>query len=389
MMKLKKSSPKLVKMMNRELIINELKQHPRQSRADLAKKTRLSKPTVSDIVKELIEEDLVFEAGVGPSSGGKKPIYLEYNSRSNYVIGILIENETIFIALGDMNGDIITLHQKKFKPLTEGHIIVDMITEGIIQLVTNENIKKDKVLGIVIGVSGIKMDEEDVICSSPTINWGNIHLREEINNRLQMEVIIENDVNLMTIGEFHKGQGEGIQNFVYLFIGNGIGSGLILDGKFYKGHHSASGEIGYMMIGDETKLKPDLGVFETNYGLFGVSERVREQKLPIDEEISLLLFLQKNRTDEKIAAILDDVIYQWAKATINIVSIIDPQAVIMSGELSHMDTASLNLFKETIEKYVPKIPELKFTKLGYKAGIYGAFHLALDYFHITGFKQNK
>lgn len=387
-MKMEKSSPRLVKIMNRELIINELKQHPEQSRADLAKKTYLSKPTVSEIVKELIEEGLVYESGVGPSSGGKKPIFLKYNTRSHYVIGTLIENETIFIALGDMNGEIIQLLREEFMPITEGQVIVDLITEGVENLLKTEQVSIEKVLGMVIGVSGIKTDTEDVISFSPTIHWGTVHLREELSNRLHIEVIIENDVNLMTIGELHKGQGKGIEDFVYLFIGNGIGSGLILNGKFYRGHHSASGEIGYMMIGDEQRLKPDFGVFETNYGLIGVSGRLKDQKIHLEKEQSLLQFLQSGRYDERIASILEDTLSQWAKATINIISIIDPQAVILSGELSYLDSSSFEFFKRTIEKFVPKMPELKITKLGYKAGIYGAFHLALEKFHVAGFKHN-
>lgn len=374
--------------MNREMIINELKEYPELSRADLAKRTHLSKPTVSEIVKELIAEGLVYEAGIGPSSGGKKPIYLKYNARSHYVIAALIENQTIFIALGDMNAEIVQLEPKEFPPLTDGHVIVDLITHGVMKLLQEENIGTEKVLGMVIGVSGIKMDSEEVISSSPTIHWGTMHLRQELSNRLHIEVVIENDVNLMTIGEFHKGQGKGIQNFVYLFIGNGIGSGFILDGKFYRGHHSASGEIGFMMIGDDTKLKPDFGVFETNYGLFGVSERLRELEIYLEEKNSLLQFLQSHKSDERIASILEETLYQWAKATINIISIIDPQAVILSGELSYLDPSSFHLFKQTIEKFVPKLPDLKITKLGFKAGIYGAFHLALEKFHVAGFKHN-
>src|SRR5699024_4838599 len=219
---MKKSTPKLVKMMNRELIINELKQNPKQSRADLSKKTQLSKPTVSEIVKELIKEELVFETGVGPSSGGKKPIYLVYNARSNYVVGISIENDTIFFALGDMNGEILKVSQTKFASQTEGRVNVDLISEGVMNLLESEKADLKKVLGLVVGVSGIEMDSEDIIISSPTINWGDINLRKELLNRLNKDVIVENDVNLMTIGEYYNGQGKNFSDFVYLFIVNGI-----------------------------------------------------------------------------------------------------------------------------------------------------------------------
>src|SRR5690554_2582098 len=124
---MKKSTPSIVKQMNRDLIINELRKRPNQSRADLSKITKLSKPTVSELVKELIDEGLIIETGVGPSSGGKKPINLVYNARFTYVIGIFIENNTIYCALGDMNGEIVNLQEKKFTLLTDGEIIIDYI----------------------------------------------------------------------------------------------------------------------------------------------------------------------------------------------------------------------------------------------------------------------
>lgn len=385
---MKKSTPRLVKMMNRELVVNELKKTPYLSRADLSKRTKLSKPTISEIVRELIEEDIILETGYGPSTGGKKPINLKYNARFRYVIGTMIENDTIFFALGDMNGDIINIFHEEIDPKTEAEIIVNLIVKGVNELIEKENIPFKKILGVVLGVSGIKMESEEIIRSSPTIDWGNINLQKELSNRLNKEVIIENDVNLMTIGEYYKGQAKNIQNFIYLFIGNGIGSGLFLNGEFYKGHHSASGEIGYMMVGNETKRHKDLGIFETNYGLFGILERLKEKGIPNTKGQSLLNYLQNNRELSDINHLLNEVIYNWAIATINVISIADPQAVIISGEFEKMDKISFNYYVETIEKYVPRMPEIKMTKLGSKAGIYGAFHHALNRFHMSGFKYN-
>lgn len=387
MKKTRKASPKMVKLLNRELIINELRQNPNQSRADLAKKTNLSKPTVSEIVKELIEEGLVFETGFGPSSGGKRPILLKYNARSNYVLGVLIENDTIFIALGDMNGEIVRLDKKIFEPPVHGRTITEMIVDGVVTLCKEENIGKGFILGMTVGVSGIPGENEAIISTSPTIQWEDFNMKKALSDALHIDVIIENDVNLMTIGEFYKGKGKGVTNFIYLFIGDGIGSGLFLNGQFYKGAHSASGEIGFMMIGDEKMAKPNLGVFEANYGRFGIREFLKSEGIPIEPDTSFINHLQSRRHDQKIQAILNEIICQWAKATINIISIIDPKVVIFSGELIHLDKVSLAQFTSFVEKYVPKMPELKITELGSKAGLYGAFHLALDHFHVDGFKH--
>src|SRR5690625_5852097 len=81
------------------------------------------------------------------------------------------------------------------------------------------------------------MDDNEIVQSSTTINWGTMNIKKELSRRLDKEVVIENDVNLMTIGEHYKGQAKNIKDFVYFFIGNGIGSGLFLDGSFYKGYH--------------------------------------------------------------------------------------------------------------------------------------------------------
>ena len=388
---MKKTTPQTVKVMNRELIINELRKHPKQSRADLAKKTKLSKPTVSEIVRELIDEGLILEVGVGESSGGKKPIYLTYNSRFQFVIGILIENDTIHYALGDMNGEIITSYGQKFPRYSEGSAIIDTIEKQVRKLLEAERITFEKILGMVVGVSGIKMDTEEIIRSSPTIKWGNINLKKELSSRFNIDVIIENDVNLMTIGEYYKGKGQNTDNFVYLFIGNGIGSGLFLNKKFYKGANNASGEIGFMMIGDRESEKKELGVFENNYGLIGVAQRLKELNVRIenDKGDSLLEILQNNQHHPKVKEILDDTIKHWAKAVINLTSIIDPEAVILSGELVNMNEQSMNYFKETIERYVPQMPEIKVTTLGIKAGIYGAFPRALTDFHVAGFKYKN
>lgn len=385
---MKMSSSSLVKMMNQELIINELKQNPHQSRADLSKKIHLSKPAVSDIVKELIEKGLIMETGVGPSNGGKRPILLEYNARSNYVIGILIENRTIYLGLGDMYGELVKLEHRNFTPPADGQEIISLITEGVNALLNSEEVSKQLVLGIAVGISGIKKGTEGIISFSPNINWQNIDLVHELSDKLNIKVVIENDVNLMTIGESYKGEGIGINDFSYLFIGDGIGCGFFLDGKLYKGFHSASGEIGYMIIGNEEKSEPNLGVFEANYGGYGISHKLNELGVNVEEKDSFLKILQDKKDDKKIRNILDDAVNQWAKATADIISIIDPQVFILSGELVNMNRSSFNEYKKIIEKYVPEMPELRVAKLGSKAGLYGAFRLALDNFHIPGFEHN-
>src|SRR5699024_6617671 len=268
--------------MNRELIINKLKNKPKQSRANLSQSTGLSKPTVSSIVKELIKEGLIFEVGEGTSTGGKRPVNLVYNPDYNYVVGIAIENNIMYFSLGNMNGELISIFSKKIENPEKSELVLSVIIDGIFELLKNTKVDEEKIIGIVIGVPGIKQDSDNLIRSSPTIHWGGINLKKEIKEKLGKDVIIENDVSLMTIGEHYKGQAKNINDFVYLFIGNGIGSGTFLNGRFIKGFHSAAGEIGYMMIGDKENLKQNTGVFEKNYGLLGDIEKLKKLNIQLN-----------------------------------------------------------------------------------------------------------
>ena len=375
----RKASSKLVKSMNRKLIIDELKRNPRQSRADIAKKTKLSRPCVSELVKELIEERLVVEVGIGTSTGGKRPILLEYNAKSNFVIGSVIEGNSLSIILADMNGDWVDTTIEYFQIPTNGYYIINLIEKSVKTLLKQQQVCEEDILGMVIGISGISLESDKKFGFSPEVDWSDIHLKEEIESRLGFPVIVDNDVNVMTIGEFYKGDEKYIKNLVYLFVGNGIGSGIVVDGKFYKGFHSAAGEIGYMMIGNQIVTKPNMGVFETNYGLLGIRKKLENEGFKLPDYQSPIQFLQENElTSEKAKQLLEEVLYHWAVAIINLSSVLDPQLVIIAGEMEKLNQKSLSYLVSIVNKYLPKSPKIKITSLGSKAGLYGAVHLALD-----------
>lgn len=383
-----KANAKLVKAMNRELILEQLKIKPKQSRAEISKQTNLSRPCVSELVKEMIEEGLVHEVGSGTSKGGRKPILLEYNAKSSYVVGVMFEGSKMMMTLSDMNGDWIKTIERSFLMPAEGPTIVHLIQKGIYSLVESVAIDFSKILGLAVGVPGITSEAERKIGYSPGVEWLNIDLKQELVNRLSMDVIIENDVNMMTYGEYFNGYGKGVMDFVYLFVGNGIGSGLIVNGKFLKGFHSAAGEIGHMMIGNQKNKRKQMGVFESNYGLFGIEKILSEQEIPINNQISLIENLQSLKDNRDLNKILDEILFNWAKATINITSVIDPQVIVLSGEMTKLNSLSFNRFIDILESYLPQVPEIRITKLGSKAGLYGAVHHALEHFSKPAIRIN-
>lgn len=381
-----KASPKLVKAMNRQMIINELKNNPQQSRADIAKKTNLSRPCVSELVKEMIDEGLIIEVGVGTSTGGKRPILLEYNVKSNYVLGAMIEGRSLSMILADMQGGWIDSFCETFSLPTNGQVIINLLDQSANRLLKRQNIAKSEILGMAIGIPGIASDVDRQIGFTPGVEWQDICLEEEITSRLGIQVVVDNDVNMMTLGEYHCGYGKEVKDLVYVFVGNGVGSGIILDGRFHKGYHSAAGEIGHMIIGTQAKKYRDMGVFETNYGLLGIEQRMRQGGIPYDEKRSLVENLQTQKEINPAAkSLLNEVLYHWAAAIINISSILDPQMVILSGGMADLNRQSLEHFTRIVKEYLPKEPQIRVTSLGSEAGLHGAVHLALEQFGQASF----
>ncbi|WP_243354421.1 ROK family transcriptional regulator [Bacillus litorisediminis] len=380
-----KASPKLVKQMNRQMILSELKSNPRQSRADLAKQTKLSRPCVSELVKEMIDEGLIIEVGPGASTGGKRPILLEYNVKSNFVIGAMIANSRLSVILADMQGEWIDLVHRDFTIPTDGYFIVQLIEQTVRKLLAEQHISSEDVLGMAIGIPGITSKTQQKIGFSPGVDWDQVNLVAELSDRLSIQVVVDNDVNMMTLGEYHRGFGVNVTNLVYMFVGHGVGSGIILDGKFHKGSHSAAGEIGLMRLGNDQKKSASMGVFESNYGLLGIQEKLQESGLSAQQNQSLLDYLQQAEASNKTArSILHEVIDHWAAAVINLSSILDPQMIILSGEMAMLNEKSFKQFTRIIESYLPETPEIRVTTLGSKAGLHGAVHLALESFSQAG-----
>lgn len=386
-----KASPPLLRELNRNLILQELRSHPLQSRAALSKKTKLSRPSVSELVKEMIKEGLIREVGIGnsTSSGGRKPILLEYNAQSNFVVGSIFQDGLMKVTLADMDGNLIkTLSEFITMPANDSAIF-NAVDSLLTKIITSFAITKNQILGMVIGVPGITTETGEGIGFSPGLSWSDTDVVKAFEEHIGVPVVIDNDVNLMALGEFHKGLGVKYQNTIYLFAGNGIGSAIILNGEFIRGAHKAAGEIGYMLIGDTLNKKKDMGVFESNYGSTGLLQRMESIGLPVDYSKRAITQLQSFSSQHSTACdLLNELLKNWTTAIVNLASILDPELIILSGDMSDLQNEYLEKLIKSIDTYIPKLPLIVLTTLGSKAGLYGAVHLALGEFTQFG-SQNR
>jgi len=213
-------------------------------RAEIARRLRLSKVTVSTIISGLIESEHVVEVGHGSSleKGGRRPIMLSLDTSNKYVVGVDLGTTNTVAAVGNLKGELL----KKIRITTSKDHSIDNISGQVSNLI-NETIDasgvgRDKIAGVVMAVAGQVEKEKGFIIFSPHFNWHNVRIARLVEEKTGFKTIADNCTRVMTIGEMWYGGARGFSNLIFINIGHGIGSALVIGGKLYN-HHSEFGHI--------------------------------------------------------------------------------------------------------------------------------------------------
>ncbi|PYZ96478.1 ROK family protein [Alteribacter lacisalsi] len=239
----------VVKKRNKSLVLHSIIHSYPISRAGIAAQTGLNKGTVSSMVSDLLEEDLISESGPGVSSGGRRPVMLLFNQAAGYSIGIDIGVNYILAVLCDLQGNICNEKQMKVEDLSLDDA-KDMLFQVIDSLIKEMPDSTYGVVGMGIGVPGTVSLTGEILLA-PNLDWRNADLKTVIEDRYQVPVRIENEANAGAYGEKKFGAGREQNDIIYISGGIGIGVGLILNGELYRGHNGLSGELGHMTINME------------------------------------------------------------------------------------------------------------------------------------------
>lgn len=231
--------------LNESMIVNMIRRRGPISRVDIAKLTGLTAPTVTNISSKLIAYGLIHEYMVGEYSGGRRPVLLKANSEKTHMIIVDIRSKEMVGYL--INGG---LEIKK----EVGHDIQRLEQEQILSLlgdtITECYSAEEGQLALAIGiiVRGPVLSREGLSLFSPSAGWRNMPLKYIVEEQFQLPVFVENDMRAMALGAYHYGPYRDIKNAVFLGVGGGIGSGIILNGELYRGFGDSAGEIGHTVV---------------------------------------------------------------------------------------------------------------------------------------------
>ncbi|MFJ5717937.1 ROK family protein [Neobacillus sp. NPDC093127] len=380
------------KMQNKKRILQCILEYAPVSRAEIAGKMKISKPTVSLLVDELIQENWIFEKGNGESTsqGGRRPIHLYFNEKAAYIIGTDIGGTKVKMVISDLNGNIVATSSFQTEHYLNTGLLKKMAKEIGIMIQKNE-IDQQKILGMGVGVPGIT-ETTGIVVEAPSLNWIRYPFIKEAERYLSFPIYMDNDVNVAALGEQWLGNAKQKENVLFMAIGTGIGSGIIIHNQLYRGSSNAAGEMGYMVT-DKNDMKNE---FKPIFHRYGYLESVAGGKAigdkltklvqqnpyhPLNEQAKSeeltgeMAFTLAKKGDEIALKVVDEAIEHIAYGIINAASLLNPEVIILGGGVLKSSEFILPKLREIVDHYLPSSVELNISQLEENAGVLGAVSL--------------
>lgn len=385
---LEKHDQELMRKKNRMLVFNSIQQHHPISRTDIARLSGMSAATVGRVVADLIELGLVKETDQISGGVGRKATMLELNLESIMTVGIEVDRNLTKVALVDLSGRIIVEKQQLIdqneKQLDN---LIDAIVRLVAEMAAEQGIPHSKFIGAGVGLPGIIDSEQGVVVFSAQLGWRNVPFAERLEARLNMPVVLDNDLKVKALGESSFRSldvipAETVENITALVsIGSGLGAALIMNQKIYRGSRNIAGEIGHSIIDPNGKLcecgkRGCLQTYITDLALLQEANQIRE----VSSLQELFRYMEQGEPWAK--SIIDRACSYIAITINNVVCTYNPNSIILTGKFIEehpgmFEAVNLKL-QEFIGEHFSGSFEMFRSKLGERSVMIGAAKLVLQ-----------
>jgi glucokinase-like ROK family protein len=389
----------LVRELNLSTVLRLVHSEAPLSRAQLAVLTGLNKSTVSSLVEELLARQLVRETGINSVGAGRPATLLEMNPKAGMIVGVELGVDFVSIVLTDFGANILWRKQVPADPTESQDKTLDQTQALIEEAIAFSQEVGSQILGLSFAIPGtVDLDNGDLIFA-PNLNWHNVPLRRRFSQSTGLKVFIENDANAAAIAEHLFGAAQLLRDFVFVFIGVGLGGGLFLNGQLYRGKGGYAGEIGHTHIMAEPFNMPchcgNLGCWETYANQDALIRRVQArmdgqtgsliQGLMDKENAPLSLSIIKRAADAgdgDAVASLNEVGVAIGSGCAGLVNIFNPEKIILGGPISMAGDYLLPAIKQSVnQRSIPENvvqTEVSLSAFGSDASLIGAAAIVID-----------
>ncbi|HLL16458.1 MAG TPA: ROK family transcriptional regulator [Pyrinomonadaceae bacterium] len=237
-----------IRGINRQIVLNYVRDREPISRAEIARETALQRSTVSTIVEELKTVGLIEEIGEGESTGGRRPTLLQLRAAGAMAIGVDITPTCTTIATSDLAGRV--LEREDFPHIEQPEHLYARVIESVRKFAARAG--ERKIEGVGISLPGLVDPDNGRAIYIPWFEWRDWPVAAEISDATGLDVIIDNDANAAALAALWFGRQElrEARDFIMVLVAEGIGTGIVVDGQIYRGERGGAGEFGHMIVGE-------------------------------------------------------------------------------------------------------------------------------------------
>ncbi len=393
------TAPILVNLAEAE-VMRALRRQGRISRTEISNITGWSTAKASQEIRSLVNKGYLMEVGEGVSQGGRKPRLLQINNQLGYIAGIDIGATSMDIALADVTGLIL----RRCSESTDVHLSPETVLarckELLLEIIHEQGAVPAQILGIGVGVPGPVDFARGVLVAPPLMpEWENFLIRDFFKKTFTSAfVVVDNDVNLMALGEQRAGDGTGVDHFIFIKIGTGIGAGIVSNGKIHRGSDGSAGDIGHICVDKDGPLctcgnkgcleamaaGPAIASKAMEAARNGSSltlRQIRESRGGVvrPEDVNTAC----REGDQASLDIIRDSGQMIGDVLASLVNFFNPSHIFIGGGIANFGNHLLVAIRRAVlQRSLPLATthlSIKFSKMASNAGVVGAISLALDY----------
>jgi predicted NBD/HSP70 family sugar kinase len=361
-----KAVPALLRAMNERTVLETLRASGPTSRAEVARRTGISRPTVSVVLRTLLEDGLVreteHEAG-GPHYGA---VYYEADPEAALVLGVDFGSRVVRAALCDLGGEVRAREEMRSSGSVEERI--GALGSTCRSLLRRTKLPGDLLEKAVIALPAVVSPADGSVSAADLPGLGARDFREQLEGALRAPVTLENDVNLAALGEQRSGVAQGVDDFAFLLVGAGLGAAVVLRGSLHRGRNGAAGELDAIREGHDDDFDPcAAAVSQAAEGLAAGRETVLEPPFEVHE-----IFAAAREGDQVAVEVVDEVARRIALHVLPLAATLDLPLVVLGGGVG-ANAQLLEPVRGYLEDWLPfPAPRVEVSALGEAAVIEGA-----------------
>ncbi|WP_330341707.1 ROK family transcriptional regulator [Streptomyces sp. NBC_00557] len=358
---------------NERLLLDRLRALGAASRAQLARETGLSKPTVSSALASLETAGLVHEVGTHAPERGRTAVLYAPDPAAGHALGVDIGRGWLRVAVADLDGTLVARTDVRNRARTSA-ALADLVVDTARQVIAGSGVDPAEVVHGVVGTPGVYDEKQRRVRYAMHLpGWGRAGLVDRMREELGVPLEVHNDANLAALGEYTYGVGAGSRLFAYILIGTGLGMGVVSEGRLFTGAHGLAGEIGFLPW--PGRQKPER--LEDAVSGVAVVEAARE--FGMSGQLTAKAVFDAARRGHPAARLAVELEGERIAHTVAAAAaVLDPDLVVLGGGVGHSVDLLLRPVQERVRALTPLRPRIAPSRLGEDAVLLGAVATALD-----------